>query len=678
MRRLFFLIAVLLAGNAPADNVIPRAGQPVEGKVIQNDEQTVVVNPYNSKFPEMEWKVQKFDRRAVARVDIAPENPFQAYWGRFAGLKAKEAAGALELAKWAKEKKFDAEAREAAAWALAAEPENADAKAILGPDADKLLKSSARCSADLRARIADYAALDGAGRKAAYDALKKDFAVKEPKEYFDRLARSLAQPKGFRKEVKLTVNSEKVTGVYCIFVPEDYDPYRPWPLVVGLHGGGAAGKDGKSVVGSGPDFYPFLDEDVRKRGYITVCPTALAAPWASPENDPLFTSVIEEVEILFNVDLTRVYLIGHSMGGYGTWHFGSKYPEKFAAVAPASGGGHAGEGKFADLGTGVYVYHSDDDPRCAVDPDRSAADLLKKSRADFIYTELPGKQHEFPREIVHDMFDFFDRHRLMAKAGSPPRAPRPSFLERMSASEAKYFPVESSGGPGKNAVKQWLSDVSKGGGSAEKAAQKIAESGDKSATATLAAWAADRKTSEDVRAISAWTIGELKDPKGIPALGVAVQDDSIRIRSRAAEALGKIGDPKGAVPLSVGLESLGKYFDSRKSGDQMDLSDWEALQDTNAVFVTALSKLGDPKTAQPVISVSIRKILCSKVKVQFDSQVQDNPEIARRKAGAAIVPALAAFHEPRLKDELKGIRDTFAAASDVLKLCDEAEANIGK
>ena len=36
----------------------------------------------------------------------------------------------------------------------------------------------------------------------------------------------------------------------------------------------------------------------------------------------------------FNGDPERLYLTGLSMGGYGTWSIGSKFPPKFAALAP--------------------------------------------------------------------------------------------------------------------------------------------------------------------------------------------------------------------------------------------------------------------------------------------------------------------------------------------------------
>ncbi len=47
--------------------------------------------------------------------------------------------------------------------------------------------------------------------------------------------------------------------------------------------------------------------------------------------------LIEHVIATYNVDPTRVYLTGNSMGGGGTWDFISRRPELFAAALPVSG-----------------------------------------------------------------------------------------------------------------------------------------------------------------------------------------------------------------------------------------------------------------------------------------------------------------------------------------------------
>ena len=60
--------------------------------------------------------------------------------------------------------------------------------------------------------------------------------------------------------------------------------------------------------------------------------------WPEREKDLLI--ILDLVKKKYRSDPDRVYLTGLSYGGYGTWHMASKYPERFAAVAPVVGWGH--------------------------------------------------------------------------------------------------------------------------------------------------------------------------------------------------------------------------------------------------------------------------------------------------------------------------------------------------
>jgi dienelactone hydrolase len=47
--------------------------------------------------------------------------------------------------------------------------------------------------------------------------------------------------------------------------------------------------------------------------------------------------VLRDVQRHYRVDPSRIYLMGHSMGGYGTNNVATRHPDLFAAVAPAEG-----------------------------------------------------------------------------------------------------------------------------------------------------------------------------------------------------------------------------------------------------------------------------------------------------------------------------------------------------
>ena len=70
----------------------------------------------------------------------------------------------------------------------------------------------------------------------------------------------------------------------------------------------------------------------------------LNAPHGPPEGwsemDREVMAMVDATLRDFKGDPTRVYLTGLSYGGFGTWFFGAKYPQKFAAIAPVVGYGY--------------------------------------------------------------------------------------------------------------------------------------------------------------------------------------------------------------------------------------------------------------------------------------------------------------------------------------------------
>lgn len=129
--------------------------------------------------------------------------------------------------------------------------------------------------------------------------------------------------KEFSAEVKQNVSLN-----YILDLPKDTT--KPFPLILFLHGAGERGTDLDKVKAHSPFTYKnLIKEDV-----------AILAPQC-PENQYWDTTAVYELlqYILknYNVDKTRVYLTGLSMGGWGTWKLADEHPELFAAVAPVCG-----------------------------------------------------------------------------------------------------------------------------------------------------------------------------------------------------------------------------------------------------------------------------------------------------------------------------------------------------
>jgi len=149
-------------------------------------------------------------------------------------------------------------------------------------------------------------------------------------------------------------------------------------------------------------------------------------------------------------DPARIYLTGHSMGGHGTWHLGSLYPDTFAAIGPSAGWisyrGYARRGTDADDGSpvkdllrrgekigdptelavnlkhhGIYVLHGGADRNVPVNQAESMAELLGNMHRDWSYHEEPGKGHWWSNELDDGgatcmdwppMYDCFARHTI--------------------------------------------------------------------------------------------------------------------------------------------------------------------------------------------------------------------------------------------------------------------------
>jgi predicted esterase len=156
---------------------------------------------------------------------------------------------------------------------------------------------------------------------------------------------------GYRPREKFSVRSlqEKHPEDLLYFtVPKSYRPDRPTGLIVYLHGGG------NTTTRTAPHYImDFPDEgeeddtyqmgDVFEgTGMIAVGPSApwdedSSYRWCLQESDEYLADVIAECKNRFNIDADRVFLFGHSMGGFGAYHHILRQPDRFAGVIVNAG-----------------------------------------------------------------------------------------------------------------------------------------------------------------------------------------------------------------------------------------------------------------------------------------------------------------------------------------------------
>ena len=128
--------------------------------------------------------------------------------------------------------------------------------------------------------------------------------------------------------------------------------------------------------------------------------------------------VLDMVRKEFNVDERRTYLMGHSMGGAGTYYLGSKYGKEWAAlapIAPAAMGMTNDRTKILqaikDAGVPMLVSMGDADEAVPVDNVRTWVATMKELQMNYEYKEYPGLSHgPIMAGSMADIYAFFAKH----------------------------------------------------------------------------------------------------------------------------------------------------------------------------------------------------------------------------------------------------------------------------
>jgi poly(3-hydroxybutyrate) depolymerase len=207
---------------------------------------------------------------------------------------------------------------------------------------------------------------------------------------------------------------------YRVYVPSKYDGKSSLPLVVTLHGlggdeNGPMDRDGKLMV-----------QMAEKHGFIAVSPLGFRSNGAYGNNLGLGASpaqrrivelseedtlnVISLVEKEYKTDPKRTFLMGHSMGGGGTWYLGQKLAPKWKAIAPIAAPPVMLQNYPWDKmkNTAIFVAHGDKDPTVNVSASRGMVEKAKAAGAQIEYLEVPGSNHnDIVPAAVPKIFEFF-------------------------------------------------------------------------------------------------------------------------------------------------------------------------------------------------------------------------------------------------------------------------------
>ena len=212
----------------------------------------------------------------------------------------------------------------------------------------------------------------------------------------------------FEKKVYVSASGDSLN--YRLLRPEVEQEGEKYPLVLFLHGAGERGSDNEKQLFHGSQMWlnPVNRENYPAFVLFPQCPES--GYWAYTERpssfepdkmpldapiSPLFSVLKELLDTYLampQVDKQRIYIMGISMGGMGTYDMTIRFPEVFAAAIPICGTVNATRLKAAKE-VKFRIFHGDADNVVPVNGSRQAYKALKAAGADVEYTEFPGVTH---------------------------------------------------------------------------------------------------------------------------------------------------------------------------------------------------------------------------------------------------------------------------------------------
>lgn len=181
---------------------------------------------------------------------------------------------------------------------------------------------------------------------------------------------------------------------YRLMKPVGFDKNKKYPLILSLHGAGGKGLDNIKQLRR---WNEYLAKDEIREAY----PCYVLAPQANNlwNNEDLskIKLIIKDLE---SINMSRIYVLGHSMGGHGTYKFIQFDTNYFAAAAPSAGSGLATTEPFVDVSKikhiPIWAFHGDKDPKCPFEKDLEIFNNMKKIGGNMKFTNWVGDKHGGP------------------------------------------------------------------------------------------------------------------------------------------------------------------------------------------------------------------------------------------------------------------------------------------
>lgn len=201
------------------------------------------------------------------------------------------------------------------------------------------------------------------------------------------------------------VVEEPVHVPWRLYVPAGATSGEKLPLIFFLHGAGRRGGDN---IGPMDLAYPFWSPEAQAKHpcFVLAPQCRKGTMWTKmtktrgnyqADDDPkpemvAALAVLDQTLKAWPIDERRVYVVGMSMGGFGTWDALFRRPKFWAAAIPICGGGDPDKAT-AYSSTPIWAWHGANDQAVLAECSRQMIAALKEAGGNPRYTELPNVGH---------------------------------------------------------------------------------------------------------------------------------------------------------------------------------------------------------------------------------------------------------------------------------------------
>lgn len=199
---------------------------------------------------------------------------------------------------------------------------------------------------------------------------------------------------------------------FWLYAPREYThEHQKVPVIIFLHGASLCGNNLQRVRR-----YGLLHAIEKGRYYpcMVVAPQNPGGSW-SPRK---IAKILDWVEDNYDIDTTRVYAIGMSLGGYGVLDLAGTYPERIAAAMALCGGSTLKD--YTKLGqVPLWILHGTADRAVSISQSKQVVKAMQDAGNDKLlrYDWLPGASHGDLARILYlkQTYDWLFAHCLKDK-----------------------------------------------------------------------------------------------------------------------------------------------------------------------------------------------------------------------------------------------------------------------